>query len=482
MVPKLVSKGRSFKGAAAYLLHDKGGAQSAERVAWTETRNLATENPELAWRVMVATALDQDRLKAAAGVKSSGRKSDQPVLHVVLSWHPEEREGLTQDEMRRAAIGALKAIGAEERQVLLIAHNDEEHAHLHLLCNRVSPEDGRMLSSSNDRLKLSKWAQGYELERGKVYCENRVVNNERRAQGEFVADQSALPYHQASGPESKLDSDSRAQAVLRETQRAKDRALAEHGAAQAAAQRAQWLGLADRFEQRKRSIREEARRTVSQARNRIGTAYHPLRLSQNEAHTAARAAFEEREGRLFGRISNAMKALDHLREMRGDSTGAGIGEGFRVLASAGARREALQKAQEREKAALNRAQTLELAEARRTAMSKARSERRIAEIEFASARALLTDRQRLESEALKVAWKERTKDRAVAWSAFAAAQDGAPDLRQTFAQAADGPSPKRRKDDDGGFGTFLKDMQERYGSVSDSESEHEHDRGDDYER
>ena len=34
MVPKIHARGRSFKGAAAYLLHDKNRAKSADRVAW----------------------------------------------------------------------------------------------------------------------------------------------------------------------------------------------------------------------------------------------------------------------------------------------------------------------------------------------------------------------------------------------------------------------------------------------------------------
>ena len=80
MVPKLHPKGRSFRGAAAYLLHDKGRATTSHRLAWTETRNLATDDPHVAWRVMAATSLDSGRLKKQAGVKASGRKSDEHVL------------------------------------------------------------------------------------------------------------------------------------------------------------------------------------------------------------------------------------------------------------------------------------------------------------------------------------------------------------------------------------------------------------------
>lgn len=161
MVPKIIAKGKSFKGAALYLLHDKGRALSSSRVSWVETRNLATDDAHLGWKIMAATALDQERLKQVAGVKATGRRSDKSVLHLSLSWHPDEKGNLTPEEMRRAAIGALKSIGADDRQAIFIAHNDEAHPHLHVLCNRVSPEDGRMLPSSKDHLKLSKWAERY---------------------------------------------------------------------------------------------------------------------------------------------------------------------------------------------------------------------------------------------------------------------------------------------------------------------------------
>ena len=35
-----------------------------------------------------------------------------------------------------------------------------------------------MLSSSKEKLALSKWAEAYEKERGVVYCEERVLNNQ----------------------------------------------------------------------------------------------------------------------------------------------------------------------------------------------------------------------------------------------------------------------------------------------------------------
>ncbi len=56
MIPHIAQRGHSFKGAGAYYLHDKK-SDTAERVLWTQTYNLPTQNPELALRVMAHTAM-----------------------------------------------------------------------------------------------------------------------------------------------------------------------------------------------------------------------------------------------------------------------------------------------------------------------------------------------------------------------------------------------------------------------------------------
>ena len=72
MVTKMSAPGRSFGGVADYCLHDRwvlgqGPPESAERVEWTETRNLATEQGDRAARIMGATA------EAAPGAETPGR-------------------------------------------------------------------------------------------------------------------------------------------------------------------------------------------------------------------------------------------------------------------------------------------------------------------------------------------------------------------------------------------------------------------------
>ena len=72
MLVKVIHKsGASFSGVGAYLLHDKK-AETEERVEWTETVNLATNNPKKAVRAMAFVAMDAERLKAQAGVSRRG--------------------------------------------------------------------------------------------------------------------------------------------------------------------------------------------------------------------------------------------------------------------------------------------------------------------------------------------------------------------------------------------------------------------------
>lgn len=188
MVPSIAKAGHSFKGAFAYYLHDKrqeGEATApttSERVAWAETRNLATQNPEAAKRVMVATAKQADALKAAAGIKATGRKSNAHVYAYSLAWHPDEAAKLDRAEMIRAADQSLKALGAEHLQAVIVCHTDQKHPHVHVILNRVDPATGKMLATSNDRLKLSDWANAYERERGLIMTPKREEKRELREQ------------------------------------------------------------------------------------------------------------------------------------------------------------------------------------------------------------------------------------------------------------------------------------------------------------
>ena len=196
MVVKMSSPGRSFGGVAEYCLHDPrmpGEAhhpESAERVEWTETRNLATSEGERAGRIMAATAEASPELKRLAGGAATGRKLEKPVCHYSLNWAKDEKPD--RQEMLRAAEASLKALGMERHQALIVSHRDGQ-THVHVIANRVEPESGKAAGLSRSKLKLSKWAEGYEREQGKIRCPQRERNNARRGQGKRVQDRVSRP-------------------------------------------------------------------------------------------------------------------------------------------------------------------------------------------------------------------------------------------------------------------------------------------------
>ena len=196
MVVKMSAPGRSFGGVADYCLHDPrmpGEAhhpESAERVEWTETRNLATSEGERAGRIMAATAEASPELKRLAGVAATGRKLEKPVCHYSLSWAKDEKPD--RQEMRWAAQESLKALGMERHQALIVSHRDGQ-PHVHVIANRVDPESGKAAGLNRSKLKLSKWAEEYERVQGKIRCPQRERNNARRGQGKRVQDRVSRP-------------------------------------------------------------------------------------------------------------------------------------------------------------------------------------------------------------------------------------------------------------------------------------------------
>lgn len=186
MVPRVAKAGRSFKGAALYYLHDKG-AKTSERVAFVETANLPTTNPDIAIASMIDTATNAEILKREAGIKG-GRPLEKPVYAFSIAWHPSETP--SKAEQLEAAQEALKRLGLENHQAVFIGHNDTDHPHVHILVNRVCPDTGRAAKVSNDHLTLSDWALAYRKERGQEhFCPNRAENQAKR-QKSYVKDDS----------------------------------------------------------------------------------------------------------------------------------------------------------------------------------------------------------------------------------------------------------------------------------------------------
>ena len=182
MTPKIAKRGHSFLGASAYYLNNKKDqANERSRVEWTHTYNHSTDDPQKALNRMAYTAMRADKLKHQAGVSKKGRKATAGAVYTFsLSYHEEQNP--TEQDMKNDAFSALEFLGLKDHQAVMVAHNDTDHPHVHVICNLVNPVNGRTKQMSLDRNKFSEWAEEHERKHGKIYCPERVKNNEKRRQ------------------------------------------------------------------------------------------------------------------------------------------------------------------------------------------------------------------------------------------------------------------------------------------------------------
>jgi hypothetical protein len=178
MVPKLFRSGKSFKKLALYLLHDAGKAETAGRLRWTHTINLASDDPGLAVDEMLWTYRGADWLKQQAGIGSGGRPLKHPVRHFSLNWHPSEAP--SREQMIAAVENFMEHMGWQGHQAILFNHIDKQHPHVHVMLNAVHPETGRALDAGFERRRAQVWAEAYERDHGLIFCEERLKPVEER--------------------------------------------------------------------------------------------------------------------------------------------------------------------------------------------------------------------------------------------------------------------------------------------------------------
>ena len=186
MIPRIHTGGRGVRGLVAYITHDPSSPDQRqpttdERVGLVAGLNLPTDDPHLAGLIMARTAADAEDIKQLAGTSSRGRKLKAPFIHLSLSWSPDEPRP-DRAEMRRATEEALKSVGMDACQALLVEHTDTAHPHVHVAICRVDPETGKACGRKNDGRKLSTWAAKYERSRGRVQVPNRIARREAREQ------------------------------------------------------------------------------------------------------------------------------------------------------------------------------------------------------------------------------------------------------------------------------------------------------------
>lgn len=158
------SSGRRFASLADYLVHGRSGIET-ERVAWTASRNLGTDDPELAAALMQATA----RQSVAVQV---------PVYHLTISFDPQDQ--VTPEQIRSVADHLLHDLGLSEHQALMVAHKDRAHAHVHVMVNRIHPETGVAWERWRDRPVIERALRAEERALGLREVPGRLAEAEGR--------------------------------------------------------------------------------------------------------------------------------------------------------------------------------------------------------------------------------------------------------------------------------------------------------------
>lgn len=166
MLANVPRPGRDFGGLSRYLTQGKKGTKTRpERVLWTATRNLLTDDITLASKIMTATARQSVRV-------------ERPVYHGILSWA--EAEQPSREDMEAVIERTLDEMGLAEHQVIIVAHGDTENPHLHFIANRVHPETGTAWSASHDYARLEQSVRAQAKEMGFIAVPGRHTGNGAR--------------------------------------------------------------------------------------------------------------------------------------------------------------------------------------------------------------------------------------------------------------------------------------------------------------
>lgn len=437
--------GKSFKGTAAYLLHDENHATTDERVMWTQTHNLATDDPEFASRLMAATAKSarhlQERHHEAEQAKlpedertkfRAAKPGFNHVWHFSLSWSG-EKEGhtLTREEMTRAALDSLRHLKADHLQALIVAHDAETNPHVHVMVNRINPETGRTETpESNAKRKLAEWALQYEKDRGYVLCPARERNAMLRDVGSrYQAEDLSPQDHRARQvAAAAIAADPKAAKMFAAEQKTLDKALSDASKAMAARHKQQLDTMFADHNRRKAGINRFADQNVEHSSNHIRDEWAPRFMHQRTAQQEEKDQFIDREATLYGKAVNFRETIKAMRETGWEQERGLLGKVSDALFNSAARLQALERLhdkQQREKSAEMRAeidQAKAQIEDERQAAIHSNYER------FTTKQQQVAEIHEIEKAADRDAWQKRGQEREQSWSEFAASHG----LQQDF--------------------------------------------------
>lgn len=159
MIAKIV-KGGSFGGIVKYIL------DSAKN-----TELLNSEGVRLRDLNSIVKSFEmQTKLNPRLG---------KPVYHISLNFSALDKGILSNKLMSQIASEYMSEMGLVDTQFIIGKHNDKDHSHLHIACNRVN-NHGHTISDRNDRFRSEKICKELTLKYGLYFAQGKENVKENR--------------------------------------------------------------------------------------------------------------------------------------------------------------------------------------------------------------------------------------------------------------------------------------------------------------
>lgn len=142
MLANEIAIAESFINNVRYNLTGKSNDPNPHKCEWVVQRNLFMNKPDIAAKIMQATAAES--------------KTEKPVYHFSIDWAVWEDIGdeLNKDRAIKAADSVLEKLGLKEHEALYFWHTDADHPHMHVVVNRVNPTTGKAHDMWKSKAKL----------------------------------------------------------------------------------------------------------------------------------------------------------------------------------------------------------------------------------------------------------------------------------------------------------------------------------------
>ena len=106
-------------------------------------------------------------------------KIKKPVVHIALSFKPEDKPRLTDDVMAKIALEYIQMMGITDTQFIIVRHHNTDNPHCHIVYNRINNE-GKLISDSNDYRRNEQVTKALKSKYGLTYGTDKSKTNTRK--------------------------------------------------------------------------------------------------------------------------------------------------------------------------------------------------------------------------------------------------------------------------------------------------------------